>query len=138
MIFFTCCLILHTFYVFGPLPAFLNIGNLRSEIISSSTGAPQGTVLAPFLFSMYTSSASCPLVKFADDTSMVGLITNDYDTEYRQEIMSFIQYCKEDHLVLNVSKTKKMLIDFRINSIDLIWCLYMVVKSRGFQNIWVA
>ena len=26
MVFFTCCLILHTFYVFEPLPAFFNTG----------------------------------------------------------------------------------------------------------------
>ena len=75
------------------------------------------------VFDYRSSAASCPLVKFADDSAMVGLITNDDDTEYRREIVSFIQYCKENHLVLNISKTKEMLIDSRINSIDPLWCL---------------
>ena len=50
-----------------------------SNVIFSSTGAPQGTVLAPFLFTLYTSdcrsqSSKYPLIKFADDTALIGLI----------------------------------------------------------------
>ena len=54
--------------------------------------------------------------------------------------MSFIQYCKENHLVLNVSKTKEMLIDFRINSIDppLVLIDGSEVESVKSTNIWVA
>ena len=48
----------------------------------SSTGTHQGTVLAPFLFTLYTSdcrshSSKCPLIKFADDTALIGLISKD-------------------------------------------------------------
>ena len=58
----------------------------RCLFTSTNTGAPQGTVvlLAPFLFALYTADCrsideSCPLVKFADDTELVGKISNDDD-----------------------------------------------------------
>ena len=44
-----------------------------------STGAPQGCVLSPLLFFLYTnnyisSHPSVKVLKFADDTTVVGLI----------------------------------------------------------------
>ena len=51
----------------------------KSDIIVTNTGAPQGTVLSPVLFSIYTNdcqsqSANTPIIKYADDTSITGLI----------------------------------------------------------------
>ena len=48
-----------------------------SSVIFTNTSAPQGTVSATFLFSLYAADCrstdeSCPLVKFADDTKLVG------------------------------------------------------------------
>ena len=91
-----------------------------SDVITSNTGAPQGTVLAPFLFTLYTfdarsSEEGCSLIKFADDTAMVGLINDDNDNAYLSQIQSFVNYCDSNFLELNVSKTKEMLIDYRRN-----------------------
>ena len=52
---------------------------------------PQGTVLAPFLFALYTADCrstdgSCPVVKFADDTELVGKISIDEDALYHKQI----------------------------------------------------
>ena len=85
-----------------------------SSAIRTSTGTPQGTVLAPFLFALYTGDCritdeSCPVVKFADDTELVGKISNDEDAIYHKQIENFVNWCDKNYLLLNVSKTKEIL-----------------------------
>ncbi|XP_013889486.1 RNA-directed DNA polymerase from mobile element jockey, partial [Austrofundulus limnaeus] len=57
-------------------PQYVRTKGCQSDKVVCSTGAPQGTVLAPFLFTLYTadfrySSASCHLQKFSDDSAIV-------------------------------------------------------------------
>ena len=89
-----------------------------SDIIHTNTGAAQGTVLSPFLFTLYTADCrstyvDCEIDKYADDTALTGKITDDDDSHYRQEIVGFVQWCDDNFLQLNVEKTKEMIIDFR-------------------------
>ena len=56
--------------------------------------------------------ASNSIIKFADDTTVVGLITND-ETAYREEVRALGVWCQENNLTLNVNKTKEMIIDLR-------------------------
>ena len=51
--------------------------------------------------------------KSADDTILTGLIKNDQDLNYKVKINSFVSWCDGNHLVLNISKTKEMVINFR-------------------------
>ena len=58
---------------------------------------------------------SCPVVKFADDTELVGKISNDEDAIHHKQIENFVNWCDKNYLYLNVSKTKEMCIVFRKN-----------------------
>ncbi|KAK3563902.1 hypothetical protein QTP86_004850 [Hemibagrus guttatus] len=65
-------------------PQYVRARKCASHMVVCNTGAPQGMVLAPFLFTVYTSdfmfsSASCHLQKFSDISAIVDLITDDDD-----------------------------------------------------------
>ena len=87
-------------------------------MIILNTSAPQGCVLSPFLYSLFTNDCksghdSVQLIKFADDTTVEGLITNSDESEYREEVDRLVSWCDRNNLELNTSKTKEMIIDFR-------------------------
>ncbi|KAG5276526.1 hypothetical protein AALO_G00106690 [Alosa alosa] len=99
-------------------PQFVRLKNCLSDTVICSTGEPQGTVLSPVLFTLYTSdfcynTESCHMQKFSDDTAIVGCIRNGQEEEYRSLVEDFMQWCKLNHLQLNTSKTKEMVVDFR-------------------------
>ena len=62
-----------------------------------NTGAPQGCVLSPLLYSLFTHNCmalhdSNSILKFADDTTVVGLITNNDESDYREEVQRGKKY----------------------------------------------
>ena len=82
---------------------YVRLNGLLSSVICTNTGAPQGAVLAPFLFSLYTADRRsndelCPLVKFADNTELVVKISNDEDALYHEQTENFVNWCDENYL----------------------------------------
>ncbi len=97
------------------------MGNNTSSPLILNTGAPQGCVLSPLLYSLYThdctaTHSSNVIVKFADDTTVIGLITDNDETAYREEVSTLTKWCQENHLSLNIDKTKELVVDYRRQS----------------------
>jgi len=44
---------------------------------------------------------------------VVGLINNNDETNYRNEVCQLARWCSEHNLCLNVEKTKEIVVDFR-------------------------
>ncbi len=72
-------------------------------------------MLSPLLFTLLThdctpSHNSNLFIKFVDDTTVVGLISNRDETNYRSEVSRLAGWC---NLSLNVEKTKEIVVNFR-------------------------
>jgi hypothetical protein len=66
----------------------LKLGNNTSTKLILIRGAPKGCVLSPCLYSLFTHDCVAihvtnSIIKFADDTIVLGLITNKDVTAYR-------------------------------------------------------
>ncbi|CAM4572459.1 unnamed protein product [Leuciscus chuanchicus] len=98
-------------------PQYVRLGNTVSDIVETSIGAPQGTVLSPFLFTLYTSdfsyrTPSCHIQKYSDDTVVAACVRGGDEEEYRRVISEFVIWSRHNGLILNTTKTKEMIVDF--------------------------
>ena len=71
-------------------------------------------MLSPLLYSLFTHDCvaaydSNIIIKFADHTTVVGLITEHDETAYREEVRDLAVLCQDNNLSLNVSKTKELI-----------------------------
>jgi hypothetical protein len=53
------------------------------------------------------------IIKFADDTTVVVLITDNNETAFWGEVRDLAMWCQDNNLSLNVIKTNEMIVDYR-------------------------
>ena len=75
-------------------------------------------MLRPLRYSLFTHDCTArhdlnTIIKFADDTTVVGLITNNDETAYREVVRDLAVCCQDNNLSSNVIKTKEMIVDYR-------------------------
>ena len=108
-------------------PQRVNVNGTLSNEIVINTGAPQGCVLSPLLFSIYTNELMCNtdsllLVKFADDMALAAVIRDKQSlSDYFIFVNRLIICGKESYLILNVKKTKELCLEEkRVKSTDFV------------------
>ena len=64
---------------------------MTSSTLTLNTGSPQGIVRGPLPYSLFTNDCmarhdSNTFIMFSDDMTVVGLITSNDETAYREEV----------------------------------------------------
>ena len=95
----------------------MRYSGLFSDTVTLNSGAPQGCVLSPVLFSLYTNemqimNPTCHLYKYADDMALVGLMQAGNNAVnqsiYFQCIEKLTKWCQDSNLSINETKTKEL------------------------------
>lgn len=93
------------------------IGSAVSSVVDVNIGLPQGSVLAPILFTIYINDIKkclrhCKIRLFADDALVTISETNAYDAmlKMQEDLDSLYRWLCIRKLKLNVDKTKFMII----------------------------
>ena len=101
-------------------PQVTQIGTKKSAAITINTGTPQGSVVSPILYILYTddlraTTCNCKILKYADDTAIVGVIKCEEDFMlYQQEINHVCTWSEQSCLFLNPRKTQELVFDFTV------------------------
>ncbi|KAK3506751.1 hypothetical protein QTP70_023747 [Hemibagrus guttatus] len=80
---------------------------------TTSSAYDSDASLPDALKDFYAIHSSNHIIKFAVDTALVGLISKNDGSVYREEVQQLTAWCKANNLSMNINKTKEMDIDFR-------------------------
>ena len=123
---------------------FVTVHNETSATNTTNTGAPQGCVLSPLLFTIYTDALvshypEVKIIKYADDTAIIGLVTAEDESHYRAEVERVVKWCDSHNLLLNKAKTKEMVINFtKVRPPDLCIDNNVIERVNSFRYLGVV
>ena len=95
---------------------FVNYNNVKSDVYDITYGVPQGSVLGPLLFIIYSndipnSLKNCNCILFADDTTVyiTGHRRSTLYADMKEDLENLIEWFRANKLSLNISKTNYVL-----------------------------
>jgi hypothetical protein len=96
----------------------VGVGKNTSATLTFNTGAHQWCMLSALLYSLFTHNCvakhdSNIIIKFADNMTVVGLITDDNETDYMEKVRDLALWCQDNNLSLYVRMTKELIMDYR-------------------------
>ena len=105
----------------------INIKNVSSEYTRLRCGVPQGSILGPLLFIIYTNDLfleTTPLEKmymYADDTLLLNTGKTELQAVHRSQkcFNNVITWCNLNRLTINRSKTKHLCISKSTNLLNI-------------------
>lgn len=93
----------------------LKVSNSVSQVKTISTGAPQGCVSSPVLFTRFTNECSASHVqnynfKYSDDSAALSLLqVHDSTNIYHSGVERFVEWWDTNHLTINVKQTEEII-----------------------------
>ncbi len=110
----------------------VKVNGILSDLICLSTGSPQGCVLSPLLYILYTNLCQSKhfkstILKSADYTVIVSLLHNN-ESGHGPVIEEFVTWCDESYLI----KTKDMIIDLRTH---VSCCDTTIIKDQAVDCV---
>lgn len=117
----------------------VRVNNNLSNLLTTSTGSPQGCVLSPLLFILCTNECrstqlNCHLVKFADDTVLLSLLSGP-TLHHGPVLQQFVEWCDSSCLELNVSKTKEMVVTFSSSRRELTTAATTTIHGSPVETV---
>ncbi|KAI3355190.1 hypothetical protein L3Q82_018046, partial [Scortum barcoo] len=112
-----------------------------SKLVTKLRGLGLNSALCVWILNFLTSNFIITF-KFADDKfAVIGLITGDDETAYREEVRDLTSWCQDNNLHLNISKIKELIVDFRRRQREEHAPLSingtMVERVNSFRFLWV-
>lgn len=66
-----------------------------------------------FMHDCMVAHSSNTIITFADNMTVIGMITSDNEMAYREVVRVRTSWHQDNNLHLNVSKTKELIVDYR-------------------------
>ncbi|KAI4887474.1 hypothetical protein NFI96_007943, partial [Prochilodus magdalenae] len=126
--------------LFVPLPSGRRLRSIKCKTNRLRNSFIPEAMMTHDCAAMHSSNH---IIKFADDTTVVGLMSKNDESAYREEVQRLTDWCRTNNLSLNVDKTKEMVVDFRRTRRDhsplhIDGSTVEIVKSTKFLGVHLA